>query len=189
MHAHNGFTKFAMTGALVAVCTLLYSTPASAVNKFRSFYQNTGSNCRGATVVDDIKMQRFSQSLRNTSSSPATVVCNFTSDRISVRLPSEGGGIIDGNVAYVAVWAKDAATSGPTKTMSCTMRDGYVDEPGSLNYPNGPLTLARGTAQTPFQWTPTSGKRFLAPINVTCTLPPNTELNDWYVVYEVDVGL
>ena len=182
------FAKIAAPAMLAAACALA-AAPATAVNKYRSFYQNTGSNCRGATVNDDIRMQRFPQSLRNVhASQSATVICNLTSDRNSVRLPSVSGGPIQGNLAYVAVWAKDSATSGPTKTMSCTLRDGYVDEPGSADYPQTKSNLARGTAQTPFQWTPPTGTRYLAPVNVICLVPPGVELNDWQVVYEVDVG-
>ena len=188
MHALNGFAKFALTGTLVVACGLLYSAPATAANAYRSFYQNSGSNCRGVTISEELKLRRFPQSLRNTSSyQSAVVVCNLTTDWISVGSPAQGGGGLEGNVNYVALWAKNI-NAGTPRTMKCTMQDGYSNEPGSTEYSLTHGPLATGSSQTPFEWTADAGKSFLAPINITCTLPPNTELNDWFVVYQVDVG-
>ena len=188
----TNFAKIVLPTLLSAACGMMYSAPSNAQDaevRYRSFYQNAGSNCHGTTPTNENRLRRYPQSLRNTSTSTASVVCNLTTDLLSITSPSEGGTASDpaGNVLYVAIWAKNLSTSTP-RSMICTLTDGFVNEAGSANYPSPNLTLATGTAQTPFAWTPSGGKSFLAPINIACALPPNTELNDWWVVYQVGVG-
>ena len=187
MNSIKSTARAAVFAALLSSAGLLYSAPSLAATTYRSFYQNSGGNCHGITNTHDNRLRRYEQSLRNTSGTNATVVCNLGSDWLAQGLPDQSGGPIDGQVEYVVIWAKNLSAGTP-RAMTCTMNDGYVEEPGSSSYTVNIPTLATGTAQSPIEWIPSAGKRFLAPINITCVLPPNTELNDWFVVYEVDVG-
>ena len=180
MSSSNGLTKFAVIGALTFACGALYSTSAQAAD-YRSFYQNAGASCRGVDALSEAKLTRTVGRLINKTTSSVDVICNLMTD---VYAPASTN---SGVVTYVALWARRYAGSG--KTMSCTMTDGFYGQVGSTTYqpdsPN-PLVLPNSGAQAMFSWTPSNlaTSRFLAPVNIRCTLAGNTELNDWFVEYE-----
>lgn len=181
MSNSNVFSKTVLIGALTLACGALYSAPASAQTVPRSFYQNAGANCHGVDTLSDSKLTRTANRLINKTSSSVDVVCNLMTDVYGVS------GSNFGVVTYVALWARRYAGSG--KTMSCTLSDGFYGQVGATVYqPDGanPVTLPNSGAQAIFEWTPGGTNRFLGPVNIRCTLPGNTELNDWFVEYDVN---
>ena len=178
MSSLSGISKTALIGAIALACGTLYTAPASAAD--RSFYQNAGASCHGVDSTSDLKLTRTENRLINRSASSVDVVCNLPVDAYGVA------GTNFGVASYVALWARRYAGSG--KTMSCTLTDGFYGQTGAGTYqPNSPnpVTLPNSGAQAIFQWTPAvGGEKFFGPINLRCTLAPNTELNDWFVKYQ-----
>lgn len=181
MSSLNGISKTALIGAIALACGTLYTAPASAQTAPRSFYQNAGASCHGIDALNDSKLTRSENRLINKTSSSVTVVCNLPADAYAIT----GGNF--GVVGYVALWARRYAGSG--KTMACTMTDGFYGQTGAGTYQpdsGNPVSLPNSGSQAIFEWTPGSGDKFFGPINLRCTLAPNTELNDWFVRYDVN---
>jgi hypothetical protein len=173
----NVFSKTALVGALTLACAGLYSAPAAAVT--RSFYQNAGATCHGVDALSDNKLTRTENRLINKTNSSVDVVCNLPADAYATA------GANFGVVSYVAIWARRYAGTG--RTISCTLNEGFYGEQGAQVFqPDGgnPISLPDSGAQAIAQWTPSGANKFLAPINVVCTLPAYTELNDWFVKYD-----
>ena len=78
--------------------------------------------------------------------------------------------------------------------LSCTLVTSYADDGGTQRLTKTitglPVATLNG-AQGVIEWFPADHGRvkFLAPINLSCIVPPGVEMNDWLVVYQVDVGL
>ncbi|WP_374248643.1 hypothetical protein [Thermomonas sp.] len=184
MSSSNGLTRFVVIGALTFACGTLYSTPAAAAN-YRSFYQNAGASCHGVDALSDAKLTRTEGRLINKTNSSIDVICNLMTDVYAPQSTNKGV------VTFVALWARRYAGTG--RTMSCTLTDGFYGQTGSTTYqPDvaNPLSLPNSGAQAIFTWTPgnLATSRFLAPVNVRCTLAGYTELNDMFVEYEGDIG-
>lgn len=178
MSISNGFSKTLVFGALALACGALYSIPATAAN--RSFYQNAGASCHGVDALNDSKLTRTENRLINKTSSSVDVVCNLPTDAYATA------GTNLGVVSYVALWARRYSGSG--RTMSCTMTDGFYGETGAATYQpdsGNPVSLPNSGAQAIFAWTPSGTNKFFGPINLRCTLAPYTELNDWFVKYDI----
>ncbi|WP_240125159.1 hypothetical protein [Thermomonas alba] len=178
MCTSNLVTKTALYGALALACGLLYSTPAAAAT--RSFYQNAGATCHGVDAVSDSKLTRTENRLINKTNSSVDVVCNLPADAYAIL------GANNGAVSYVAIWARRYAGTG--RTISCTLNEGFYGESGASVYaPNAgnPISLPNSGAQAIAEWTPSGTNKFLAPVNIYCTLPAYTELNDWFVKYDI----
>jgi hypothetical protein len=178
MSTSNGFSKTLMFGALALACGTLYSAPASAAN--HSFYQNAGASCHGVDTLNDSKLTRTENRLINKTSSSVDVVCNLPIDAYATQ------GTNSGVVSYVALWARRYSGSG--RTMSCTLTDGFYGETGAATYQpdaGNPVSLPNSGAQAIFQWTPSGSDKFFGPVNLRCTLAPYTELNDWFVKYDI----
>lgn len=182
MSTSSSFSKTLMFGAIALTCGALYSAPASAVT--RSFYQNSGGTCHGVNAINESKLTREAQRIYNNTNSSVDIVCNLPSD---VWATSSGGGV----VTYVAIWARPI--TGYSGVMSCTLNEGFYGQSGSSIYqPVGgnPKNLAaNGGAQTIFEWDPAPGylnvgRYFYGPVNIRCTMPPRSELDDWYVEYD-----
>jgi len=183
MSSLNGISKTTLIGAIALACGTLYTAPASAqsVPVTRSFYQNAGASCHGVDALNDSKLSRTENRLLNKSNSSVDVVCNLPTDAYA------NIGTNSGVVSYVALWAR--RFGGSNKSMTCTMTDGFFGQTGSgVRQPNSPnpRALPNSGAQAIFEWSPASGEKFLGPINLRCTLEPATELNDWFVKYQVN---
>ena len=183
MSSLNGISKTTLIGAIALVCGSLYTSPASAqsVPATRSIYQNAGASCHGVDALNDSKLTRTENRLINKTSSSVDVVCNLPADAYAIA----GGNF--GVVSYVALWARRYAGSG--KTMACTMTDGFYGQTGAGTYQpdsGNPVSLPNSGSQAIFEWTPSGGDKFFGPINLRCTLSAFTELNDWFVKYQVN---
>jgi hypothetical protein len=175
MHA----SKTLLFSALTLACAALYTTPATGAT-FRSFYQNAGAVCHGATAIDQSRLTRTQNRLINLTNFDVDVVCNLPTDASAVM--GSNYGLVD----YVALWARRYL--GTNKTISCTLYEGFYGEPGAGAYApdsGNPISLPNSGAQAIAEWTPAPKTKFLAPVNIRCTLKPYTELNDWYVEYEI----
>ncbi|MBN8716509.1 MAG: hypothetical protein J0H95_05965 [Xanthomonadales bacterium] len=178
MSTSNGFSKTLMFGAIALACGALYSAPASAVT--RSFYQNAGATCHGVDAISDSKLTRTANRLINKTNSSVDVVCNLPAEAYAIL------GSNNGAVSYVALWARRYLGTG--KTISCTLNEGFYGETGAQVFApdaGNPISLPNSGAQAIAQWTPTGTTKFLAPVNIYCTLQPYTELNDWFVKYDI----
>lgn len=184
MSTSNVFATPALIGALALACGAFYSAPASAADGYaRTFYQNAGGSCHGIDTLNDAKLTRNGQRLMNKTTSSVDVVCNLMTDY------SANYAANDGVITQVTLWARRYA--GGASTMSCTLMDGYYGAPGSASYqPSGgnPVALPGSGQQAALVWKATdygvsSVFRFLSPVNIRCTMPARTELNDWMVQY------
>ena len=187
MHTSKSFTWLAMMGTLVT-CGGFYAPAASAANETRGFYQNAGANCHGEDGASEGMLARTEQRLRNTSARhTAYVVCNMMTDPTGAITDSRGG-----VVTYVAIWAKRYKIRADNTELSCTLVTSYADASDSEGYTVSsassinPLPMPSDANQAVLEWVPPGSTRFFAPVNLLCVLPPKTELNDWYVEYEVD---
>ena len=184
MSSLSGISKTTLIGAIALACGTFYAAPVSAqsVPVTRSFYQNAGASCHGVDALNDSKLTRTENRLINKTGSSVDVVCNLPTDAYA----SFGSNF--GVVSYVSLWARRYAGSG--KTMSCTMTDGFYGATGGagIHQPDSgnPVSLPNSGAQAIFEWTPSGGDKFFGPINLRCTLSPYTELNDWFVKFQVD---
>lgn len=176
MSISNGFSKTLMFGALALACGALYSVPASAAVVPRSFYQNSGVTCRGIDAVNDSKLTRTANRLINNTSSSVDVVCNLPVDIYADQ--GANGGV----VTYVALWVR--RITGGSVTMTCTLTDGFYGQSGST-ITSASTTLNSG-AQGILEWTPSGSDRFLGPVNIRCSMPAKTELDEWFVEYLID---
>lgn len=184
----NHFDRFATLVVFSAVAASFSSATVFAAQQSRSFYQNSSGNCHGATQTDEAKLQRTEQRLKNISTEDADVVCSFSTDAFAVSGPE-----------YVAIWAK--TSSAPAKpaergigapaggnSLTCTLVTSYADDPFSQSITqtvNNLPVAAPGGGQAYIEWFPAG---LLSPVNLRCTVQPNVELNDWLIVYQVNVG-
>jgi hypothetical protein len=178
MSMTNHASKTLLFSALTLACAALYTTPANAVT--RSFYQNAGATCHGATATDQSRLTRTENRLINMTNFSVDVVCNLPADAYAA--PGGNSGV----VSYVALWARRYVGTG--KTISCTLYEGFYGETGANAYApdsGNPISLPNSGAQAIAQWTPSGTDKFLAPVNIRCTLPAYTELNDWFVKYDI----
>lgn len=164
-----------LAGAVLALaCGAMVSLPATAAKVWRSFYQNTGSICRGIDSTNDAKLTRTANRLINDTDDEVTVICNLMTDAYADYDANYGV------VAYVGIWARTA--SGAEKSMSCDMTDGFFNQGGvaATHTPSGgnPQILGAGGGQTLFEWIPDTNTLFLSPVNVWCKIPARSELND-----------
>jgi len=181
MSSSSGLTKILALSAVALASWLMLASPATAQPVARSFYQNAGASCHGVDALNDSKLSRTENRLLNKSNSSVDVVCNLPTDAYA------NIGTNSGVVSYVALWAR--RFGGSNKSMTCTMTDGFFGQTGSgVRQPNSPnpRALPNSGAQAIFEWSPASGEKFLGPINLRCTLEPATELNDWFVKYQVN---
>jgi hypothetical protein len=178
MSMTNHASKTLLFSALTLACAALYTTPATGAT-LRSFYQNAGATCHGATDTDESRLTRTQNRLINKTTFDVDVVCNLPSDAYAVL------GSNSGLVNYVALWARRYL--GTNKTISCILYEGFYGEAGAGAYvpdiSGNPIYLPNSGAQALAEWTPSGTNKFLAPVNIRCTLKPYTELNDWYVEY------
>lgn len=176
----NNSTARMAIGALALTLGVAFSSPASAQSVMRTFYQNSGTVCRGVDSATEQLLTRQETRLINDSAQPATVVCNLMTDNLADYDYAPRYGV----VSYVGIWARTA--SGSNRSMSCTMTEGYVNQPGAATYQplaGNPKTLSSSGSQTIFEWIPTSGQLFLSPVNVRCVIPAGAELNDVMTVF------
>ena len=194
----NSIAILTLVSAVGAACL---PTSASAADQLRSFYQNAAASCHGSTSSDESILRRTEQRMMNTSTSDeATVVCSLVTDALAESSTDLG------TVDYVGVWAKRSAPpaatlrgkSGEAQTdvvqMNCILVTSFADDDLTESFPESitlPAAVGPHASQAIVQWIPSAyGKtKLLGPVNVSCVLPPQTELNDWMVVYTVNVGL
>ncbi len=186
MNSSKSFAPTAMVGALMLACGTFYAAPAAAADGYaRTFYQNAGGNCKGVTAVDESRLTRTEQRLINTSGFPIDLVCNLTTDYNGNFAAN------DGVLTQVTLWARSNTGDG-SATISCIMKDGFYNAPGSGTYqPTGgnPVALAASGHQAAITWKAINhggdlaAFRFLSPANIRCTLSDKTEVNDWMVEY------
>ena len=188
----RNLSNFAILTAVSALAVAYFPAAASAAEQSRSFYQNASASCHGSSPADESRLQRTEQRMRNISGADATVVCSLQTDPLAVMSASYG------TVDYVAIWGKRSVAlsrkESPTdnSALTCTLVTSYADDIDSqiITQTFTPLPLAApGGGQGVLDWIPQAGEKFLAPVNVSCILHPQVELNDWIVVYTVDVGL
>lgn len=178
--------QWTMAGALVAVLGGgLAAAPASAATETHSIYQNSGAVCHGEDNVSDGMLIRTEQRLRNKSKRyTAYIICNLPADQWA-----DSGGSNYGQITNVIVWAKRYVNMGATnQTLTCTLVSSFADDPSSeqSTKTSGTLPLAPAASQAYLQWLPADngGNPFLEPANLNCALPPQSELDDFYVEWK-----
>lgn len=177
MSSSSDLTKFLALGAASLACWLMFASPASAQTSTRSYYQNAGGTCHGVDQNNESKLLRNGARLKNVSDTvSADVVCNLMTDAFA---DATGGGVVTG--AYL--WVRRSEIRGDNTAITCTMSTSYAGDPNGVGVTKT-VTLPAGYSQGVVNFTPTSGTRYLAPVNIRCKLPPKTELNDWLLTYE-----
>lgn len=171
----------ALLAGIVFACTATYAAPSAAAEQYRSFYQNAGGNCHGVNHANDKQLARTPQSLQNnTTTSTPNVICNLTTDGYAAYN--------NGIVTSVYLWARRTSIRSDNATMTCTLTTGFAGDPTSATITQTISLPSDTTSQAFFTWTPASGQRFSAPVNILCVLPHRTELNDSLAEYLEDVG-
>jgi hypothetical protein len=196
MRNFNRLAKLFVVSALAVTCL---PTLASAATQTRSFYQNASASCAGSSPLDEDKLERTPQRLKNISGADADVVCSLATDIFAVP------DAIYGVVSYVAMWAKISAPGpvvplkkkplgAPASTdFTCILVTGFAGDPDGEtlvnSYNNGvdPGLPANGN-QGYVEFIAASPAKFRAPVNLNCILHPGIEMNDWIVIYDVEVG-
>lgn len=206
----SGLATLTLVSALAVAC---FSAPASAALQKRSFYQNSSASCHGATLADEENLQRTEQSLRNISAFDVTVVCSLQTDLFAQITPNNE--TVDyvaiwakrsasapalksrGRRSVAQSRGRAPANNGvidPNDSLSCTMRTSYADDPDgqTISRSVNALPVSPSTSQAVLEWIPAemvpAQTKILAPVNLNCILHPHVELNDWIVVFTVDVG-
>ena len=133
-------------------------------------------------------LERTEQRLRNKSARhTAYVICNLISNPTGAITDTRGG-----VATYVAIWAKRYEIRVDNTSLSCTLVTSYADASDSEGWTVSstasvnPLPMPSDSNQAVMEWLPPGATRFFAPMNLLCVLPPKTELNDWYVEFDID---
>ena len=180
-----GSIKMMAVAIMAASCGALFSGDVVAAEKYRSFYQNAGANCHGRTSSQDNHLSRSTQSLlNNTSSRTVPIVCNLMTDGYAYDAEDSPN---YGTVTSVIIWYRYLPGNSNTG-ITCSLVTSFAGDPGSTLIAPTSAQVPVGSYQGYFVWNAPSDARFLAPVNVECTLPPKIELNDWLVEYIEDVG-
>lgn len=194
----RNLTRLAKLTLVSALAVAYFPAPASAAQQVRSFYQNSSASCHGVGPADESRLERTEQSLKNTSAVDAVVVCSLSTDALAVASAD------DGTVDYVAIWAKRSASPlarfrghrivglANSDSLTCTMLTSYSDDPATQSITKTVTNLpvsTPGGGQAFITWVPEAPQtKFRSPVNLRCIVAPNVELNDWLVLYTVDVG-
>lgn len=186
MRKFSSFLPSAATGALVVAIGCVAAAPVgAATTQTHSVYQNSGAVCHGEDNVSDGMLIRTEQRLRNKSKRyTAYIICNLPAD-----LWADYDGASSGQITNVTVWAKRYVNMGTTNdTVTCTLVTSFADDSASESKTKsgGPLPVAPTASQTYLQWLPAdnSGVAFLEPANLNCALPPQAELDDFYIEWQ-----
>ena len=173
----------------LAVGLVGFSNPADAASKLRSFYQNAASSCNATDTWGDFSLTRFANRLVNTDDSSVSVVCSFQTDAFGMGSPSSVF-VVDSLYVYV----RRTVNRNNNGSMTCTMTSGYYGSSSTVEITKM-ITLPSDGSQVVFGWSPADNtapnnvpKRYAAPINIRCSMPRDTELNDGLVLYYEDVG-
>ena len=185
-----------LAAGLTAIATALFAPVASAGTlTFQSFYQNSGGVCHGVSSLDDSRLERTGQRLRNKSNYVVNVVCNLMSNERSVP----GTGTFD-VIPMVTLWAHRSVDRLDNTQLKCNLVTSFAtDVPATLAGGDGvetievtePLPPANSNDQARLRWFRNSSDLkpyFRAPANITCALPPKVELHDVNVLYGFDIG-
>ena len=184
--------KLATAGLLVAVCGGLYSSPSTAGTVIQSFYQNLGGTCHGIDWANDFKLTRTPQRLINDTTTSVTVVCNLMGNERA----QQGAGTFD-TIVWVTLWAHRTANRNDNKEMNCMLVTSFatdtpvplaaagqgIEQIGkTITLPSAAATLDQGKAEW---YRPTADLKpyFRAPANITCIMPPKSQLHDANILY------
>lgn len=177
MSSSSGLTKFLALAATSLACWLMLASPASAQTFTRSYYQNAGGSCHGIDQNNESKLLRNGGRLKNVNDTvSADVVCNLMTDAFADAI---SGGVVTG----AWLWIRRSEIRSDNTAITCTMTTSYAGDPNGLGVTKT-VALPSGLSQGVVSFIPTTGTRFLAPVNIRCKLPPKSELNDWLVTYE-----
>lgn len=185
MRTISRYLPNAVAGALVAFAGSILAQPASAAVETHAMYQNAGAVCHGEDNVSDGMLIRTEQRLRNKSKRyTAYVICNLPADAWADYVSSPYG-----QISFVQVWAKRFVDMGATNaTMTCTLVTSYADDSSSesVTKTTGTLPLAPTNSQAYLTWTSSDngGNAFLEPANLNCALPPQSEMDDFYIQWQ-----
>ncbi len=186
MFSYSALSKIVV--AALAVGCAAYATPAAALEKSQSNYQNLGGNCHAVSPADEIfNMKRSELGYRNIQANNqapdqnAVVVCNLTANGYAVYK--------NGFVKTIQLYARNLLTT-TDSTLSCTVTASYATASNVYTNTKSVLLTTDGKQKTIF-WrntTDNGGDYFPAPVSVACSVPAGAELNDSELTFTVDVG-
>jgi hypothetical protein len=149
----------------------------SSAQVYSGFFTNPVGQCDAALPVFDAMLRKRPTAIANMGNQTAFVSCSMP-QRLDQDSPSGGG------PQEVSIFFDDPARSS-NATVTCTLVDGVIgaESPTPLQYVR---SVAFSAGSSSYRWIVFNAsdyglERFRGPANLSCTLPPGTEMNDLFV--------